>query len=120
MEEWRQVPSLPFVWASSLGRVRIGPYEQAMPHGGTKTVVGEARVGDWDGDRYHVVVRRRTYKVARLVCEAFHGPAPAGERYCLHRDENARNNRPGNLKWGTQKENLNAPGYLARRRGEVF
>jgi hypothetical protein len=29
----------------------------------------------------------------------------------MHQDENGLNNCAGNLKWGTQKENLNAPGY---------
>ena len=48
-------------------------------------------------------------KVHRMVCEAFHGPAPAGKPYVLHIDENAHNNRPENLKWGTQKENLRMP-----------
>ena len=31
----------------------------------------------------------------------------------MHLDENARNNKPENLRWGTQKENLNAPGFIA-------
>ena len=30
----------------------------------------------------------------------------------MHLDENAVNNRASNLRWGTQKENLNAPGFL--------
>ena len=30
----------------------------------------------------------------------------------MHLDENAANNRASNLRWGTQKENLNAPGFL--------
>jgi hypothetical protein len=30
----------------------------------------------------------------------------------MHLDENAANNRADNLRWGTQKENLNAPGFL--------
>jgi hypothetical protein len=54
-----------------------------------------------------------------MVCEAFHGTPPEGKNYCLHIDENSRNNRPENLKWGTQKENLNAPGFLAYCRGRV-
>jgi hypothetical protein len=52
-------------------------------------------------------------KVHRAVCEAFHGPAPDGMPYVLHIDEDAHNNRPENLKWGTQKENLRMP--VARR-----
>ena len=34
-------------------------------------------------------------------------------------DENAANNRPDNLRWGTQKENLNAEGFLTYCRGRV-
>jgi len=30
----------------------------------------------------------------------------------MHIDENAANNRADNLRWGTQKENLNAPGII--------
>lgn len=54
----------------------------------------------------------KNYKVHRLVCEAFHGPAPEGKSRVLHRDENSHNNVPDNLKWGTQKENLNASGFV--------
>jgi hypothetical protein len=50
-------------------------------------------------------------KVHRAVCEAFHGPAPFERAVVIHIDEDAHNNRPENLKWGTQKENLNAPGF---------
>jgi hypothetical protein len=55
-------------------------------------------------------------KVHRLVCEAFHGPAPEGKNVVIHINEDAHDNRPQNLKWGTQKENLNAPGFKAWQR----
>lgn len=29
----------------------------------------------------------------------------------MHKDENSRNNKPENLKWATQKENLNCPKF---------
>lgn len=50
-----------------------------------------------------------------MVCEAFHGvqPHPYPQSVCMHLDENSRNNRPENLAWGSQKENLNAPGFVA-------
>lgn len=52
-------------------------------------------------------------KVHRLVCEAFHGPAPFKRAVVLHLDENAINNKPENLRWGTQKENLNMPKFIS-------
>ena len=79
----------------------------------TRQYGGWPTEGQWDGTRY-VYSRKgfKTQKVARLVCEAFNGPVPFEGAVCMHVDENARNNRPTNLAWGTQKENLNAPGFL--------
>ena len=113
-EIWKLVPSVPGIEASSLGRIRVIPYKVPMPHGGFRTYGGVTNFGQWDGDRfiYNRGGKNKTYKVARLVCEAFHGPAPKDKPNCLHDDEDARNNRPENLKWGTQKENLNYPGFL--------
>lgn len=51
-------------------------------------------------------------KVHRLVCEAFNGPAPSERAVVIHLDEDATNNRADNLRWGTQKENLNMPGFI--------
>ena len=57
-------------------------------------------------------IRQSPRKVHQLVCEAFHGPRPFEKAVVIHIDENAHNNRPENLKWGTQKENLSAPGFI--------
>jgi len=51
-------------------------------------------------------------KIHRIVCEAFHGLAPFDRAVVLHLDENALNNKPENLRWGTQKENLNMPKFI--------
>ena len=61
----------------------------------------------------------KTYKVHRLVCEAFHGPPSKEKSVCIHLDEDYRNNQPTNLKWSTQKENLNAPGFIAYCKGRT-
>ena len=83
------------------------------PYGGSPTY------GQWDGVRFLYQLRGHTYKVARLVCEAFNGPATEEKRVCMHLDENSRNNAPTNLAWGTQKENLNAPGFIDYCKGRV-
>ena len=111
-EVWKIIPSLPSCAASSLGRIKVLPYTAPLPNGGERTYGGLPRFGDWDGDRYIWTHRRRSYKVARLVCEAFNGHATTDRNVCMHMDENARNNKPGNLMWGTQKLNLNFPGFL--------
>lgn len=60
-----------------------------------------------------------TFKIHRAVCEAFHGLPPFDGAVVIHIDEDAHNNRPDNLKWGTQKENLNAPGFKEYCRSRV-
>lgn len=111
MEIWKPVPSLPEYEASSLGRMMRVPYTAPMPGGGVRTYGGKPRLGVWSKDqkRYILVFRRKTYRVARLICEAFHGPCPEGMTDVMHMDEAPANNRPENLQWGTRKENLNMP-----------
>lgn len=112
-EEWRSIPSQPDLMASSLGRIMVIPYQKRMPNGGRRTFGGTPTFGQWDKKRF-VYSRRghKTLKVHRLVCEAFNGEPKAGE-VCMHLDENAKNNLPSNLSWGTQKQNLNATGFIA-------
>lgn len=97
----------------------IIPTLGTLPNGGTRQYSGRARKGSWDGTRYIFVYRGTSYKVARLVCEAFNGAPPFDGAVCMHLDENSRNNVPTNLQWGTQKENLNAPGFLEYCRGRT-
>ena len=119
MEIWKPVPSHPLLEVSSHGRVRSRKYEQQMPNGGTRVrrltptfgTVSVSKKGSAH-ERMNLVFRRKNYRIARLVCEAFHGPPPDDKLVVIHLDEDAKNNRPDNLKWGTQKENLNAPGFI--------
>lgn len=122
-EVWRYVPSVPELLVSNEGRIMTAPREGTMPNGGTRQYGGKPYFGVWnkqDG-RFIIVHKRRTYKVARLICEAFHGAQPDGKPVVMHLDENSANNRADNLLWGTQKENLNAPAfktYCQARTGE--
>lgn len=112
MEVWKRIPNS-FLMASSLGRIKSEPYERSMPNGGIRTYQLSPTYGYWVKDRKRYIIRwqGKTYRIARIVCEAFHGPPKEGE-VVMHLDENSQNNRPENLKWGSQKENLNFPGFL--------
>jgi len=43
----------------------------------------------------------------RIVCEAFHGPAPVGKDYVNHILPDKSNNRSDNLEWCSSQENMN-------------
>lgn len=123
MEIWKTVPSLPEYDVSSYGRVRKKIKKGNMPNGGERKYGGHVWRGVWNkqDNRYILQFNGKTYKVARLICEAFHGPPTKETPVCMHLNEDPRDNRPNNLKWGTQKENLNAPGfieYCKNRKGE--
>lgn len=117
MEVWKPIPRLPEYEASSLGRVRRVPYTAAMPKGGVRTYGGKPWYGAWDlvQRRFTIQYKSKTYRVALLVCEAFHGEKPFPEAVAMHLDEDSANNRSENLQWGTQKQNLNFPLYKQRR-----
>lgn len=119
-EEWRAIPSLPEYEASSLGRIRRVPWVGFMPSGAARKYGGKAWFGSWDpkSKRFVFMYRRKTYRVAPKVCEAFNGLAPDGH-VCMHLDEDSRNNKPTNLAWGTQQENLRAPGFVAHCRARA-
>jgi len=121
MEEvWKPVPSCPGLMASSLGYVRLPETTSRMPNGAvrtykTKPVLGVKTKASKTARHEYYGLRSRQFgqkKVHRLICEAFHGPPPFEGAIVIHLDENALNNRADNLRWGTQKENLNMPGFI--------
>jgi hypothetical protein len=118
---WRDVSSVRGILVSSEGRIMYTPHRESTPYGGERSNGGTPTFGVWAKDvgRFIIVIRGKYYKVARLIAEAFHGPPPFDDAVVMHLDENAANNRPSNLKWGTQKENLNADGFLTYCRGRT-
>ena len=128
-EVWRMVPGMDGVLASSHGRILLPPrYAPIGRGGGYRVYMPEPRIGcvcraktGAKHEYLNIVWRGKTYKVHQLVCAAFHGPKPFPKAVVIHLDENALNNRAENLKWGTQKENMSAPGfrsYCKRRCGD--
>jgi hypothetical protein len=119
-EVWKSVPSKEGVMASSWGRIKLPPRTAKMPNGGVreykpKPVYGTRTKASKNARHVYMGISSKYFgnmKVHRLVCEAFHGPAPEGMSVVIHIDEDATNNKPENLRWGTQKENLNMPKYI--------
>ena len=105
--------------ANDLGQVKWPESTALMPYGGvrvykTKWIFGTKTKASKNARYLYMgtLYRGKNYKVHRLICEAFHGPAPEGHNVVIHLDEDSTNNRPENIKWGTQKENLNSPGFI--------
>lgn len=102
MEIWKPIPSLPEYEASSLGNVRRVPWLSPMPRGRGYRVYGGYA---WPGTnskhdrRPRITFRGKTYKVADLVCEAFHGKPPFPWTIVVYRDGNLRNCAASNLLW---------------------
>jgi hypothetical protein len=126
MENTKPIPLIPGAKANSCGAIKLPDTEAQMPNGGvrsykTKWVFGVKRRASKTArhEYYGILYRGKNYKVHRLVCEAFHGKAPFDGAVVIHLNENALDNRPINLKWGTQKENLNMPNFLAYCRGRL-
>lgn len=100
--EWRGVEGFPRYQVSSDGRAR--------------TVIG---AGGWppmsltrsiDSNGYvHIALykggRSKRCRLHRLICEAFHGPAPSPLHEVAHNDGNRQNNHHTNLRWVTMPEN---------------
>lgn len=130
-EVWKPVPSAPGVLASSLGRILLPPRHAPMSNGGYRIYTTEPSYGfeaksNPSASHVYMMINYRPWggspkskKVHRLVCEAFHGEPPFDGAVVIHIDEDATNNNPSNLRWGTQKENLNAPGFIEYCKGRV-
>lgn len=87
-EEWRHVPSIYGVEASDQGAIRRN---------------GRLMKLQRSKGYFQITLDHRTYSVHRLVAEAFHGP---DERMVRHLDGNGENNTPANLRYGTNRENV--------------
>lgn len=109
-ELWVTITGAADYSVSNLGKVRRDA-PSTSPRG--RAVVGRllkhGRCGA--GRRYARVVlytngKMQYASVHRLVCEAFHGPAPSAKHHAAHNDGDPLNNRADNLRWATAKENI--------------
>lgn len=101
--EYREIPGYPghragddgTIWSNRvLGRPHeVAKYWRLLPVYVSK------------GGYLRVKIGGRLASVHRLILSAFVGPCPEG-LLALHGDGNCKNNRPSNLRWGTQKENV--------------
>jgi hypothetical protein len=121
LEIWRPIGDFENYQVSSLGRVRqMGrTYSRKEPRwncGKDQSITIKPKIlNGWT--RIHkgrpavkfVALRKSgktlTFRVHRLVLDAFSGPCPIGAEGC-HNNGNALDNRIENLRWDTHKENI--------------
>lgn len=114
--EWREIPGHPGYEVSSNGMVRSLDRVLVQKNGVPHTFYGRVLKLKTDRAGYQFVAlpERRDRRVHQLVLEAFVGPRPSPEHVTLHENDVRDDNRVGNLRWGTQSDNIRDA--VARRR----
>jgi HNH endonuclease/NUMOD4 motif len=104
LEIWKSIPGWSLYQASSLGRIRnsktgyvLSPGKE--PRGYLSVCLYCERPAEAPKMKI-----KKSQKVHKLVCLAFHGLPPVGHEVC-HNDGNRSNNVPPNLRWGTRFDN---------------
>lgn len=106
-EIWKQIPGHEGYEASSYGRIRSIPRRLSDGRFWSGRVM---RQRECRGGYLHVALpvgggKYRNSGAHRLVAEAFLGARPSKNHQVAHSDGNPKNNRVGNLRWATAKEN---------------
>jgi hypothetical protein len=114
-EVWKPIPFAPDYAASSYGRIRRETpgrsrlASMAIPG----RILRPGPQGEWNGSRRRYLGvqivfngKARKCSVHKAVAWAFHGPPPTARHVVAHNDGDGHNNRPENLRWATQAENL--------------
>ena len=109
-ETWLPAIGYPGYQVSDLGRVRSHKGKSVFLLTEKYSAAGRAQV------RLYTKDGRKTIQVSVLIAEAFLGPKPEG-LWCLHRDDDKRNNCVSNLYWGTPSDNSNDAYANGRRVG---
>lgn len=119
MLEIKEIKFIKGALARSDGYIKLPESQSFMPHGGirkykTKWVKGVKRKASKTAlhEYYGILYKGKNYKIHRLICIAFHGEPPFEKAVVIHINENTLDNRAENLKWGTQKENLNCKRFI--------
>lgn len=113
VEIWRPIAGFELSYeVSNLGRVRTKARDFIRPTGEVYRSVGCTLMPQRVNLRGYWIVdlrddgRHRTSVVHRLVCEAFHGPAPSDDHEANHIDGDKLNSFAENLEWVTRAENM--------------
>jgi len=103
--EWRQIAQFPDYMVSSDGQImRFKPDARGHRVSGKPLVQAASKSGYLSVSLCNRGSKKNV-RVNRVVCEAFHGPAPSALHHAAHSDGNRQNNCAGNLRWADPTEN---------------
>lgn len=111
-EEWKTIKIVPLYSVSNLGRIKAETCEKWHSDSKRLRFYPAHIMAQGINNGYLVVTlinnkgKRKTYRVNRLVLEAF-SKNPQNLPDACHLNEDSLDNRLVNLKWGTHKENVN-------------
>jgi len=108
-EVWLPVPGWELAYeVSSYGRIRSLDRAESigMAVRSRRGCILKTRCGNSGYQQVHLhkMGKRKAASIHRLVCEAFHGPCPAGME-ARHLNDVKHDNRAENLAWGTKSQN---------------
>lgn len=122
MEVWKAHPELNGFKVSSFGRILVDPIEYELPNGGFRSTKPKPTLGSLSskgkGSNYmfYKFYNRRlrvNKNVAVIVAQTFLQDSWFKGAVVMHKDDDPLNNHVDNLKWGTQKENLNTESFIS-------
>ena len=116
-EEWRDVVGLEETHSvSNLGRIKLkertitrrgkGSYSGRKLTIKEKILIARLEKNGYYRLSLRILDKRQRFSVHRLVCEAFHGPAPEGKTQVDHINLIRHDNHETNLRWASPKENI--------------
>lgn len=111
-EQWRSAPSDPPLEVSDLGRVRKAATRRIL----RPRLVHVKRTQPRLQVTYREQTSWRDRRVARLVCEAFHGSPPTPQHVAMVIDGDSLNCRSDNVRWATRAEVVQATVARGRHR----
>ena len=119
MEIWKEHPRYAGLMVSSHGRFKMPQRHERYPTKIREGCVTWAKKGAKHNYRAFYCRTLGNIKVHQLVRETFHGEKPYSKAVVMHLDGDGLNNHKDNLAWGSQKENLNHPAFIAYCKGRV-
>lgn len=101
-EEWRVIAEFPNYAVSSLGQVKRVVAARNCAAG---RIIKQHNTQGYKCVNLSADGKEFGLRVNRLVCAAFHGPAPTPKHHAAHNDGVRDNNSAVNLRWATAMEN---------------